>query len=272
MSLTSQQLQRYSRNILLDGVGEQGQKKLLNSSVLVAGAGGLGSPVIAYLAATGVGKIGIVDHDQIEHSNLNRQILHSTADISMHKVFSAKAFVNNLNPDVEVVIYRKKITYDNVRDIIAEYDCVVDCLDTIALSFLLNDASVEVGKAYIHGGVVAFGGQFMTVIPGQTACLRCVFPEIPDDEIDISASDIGVLGAATGVMGSLLATEVFKYLTGLECSVNTLIAYDSIAQTFRHILVNKKNDCPLCAVGKMLDADNYIINDQYDCLDLEMDF
>lgn len=264
MSLTSKQLQRYSRNILLDGVGEQGQKKLLKSSVLVAGAGGLGSPVIAYLAAAGVGKIGIVDYDQIEHSNLNRQILHSTADISMHKVFSAKAFVNNLNPDVEVVIYREKITYDNIRDIIAPYDCVVDCLDTIALSFLLNDASVEVGKAYMHGGVVAFGGQFMTVIPGQTACLRCVFPEVPDDEIDISAAEIGVLGAATGVIGSLLATEVFKYLVGIECSINTLIAYDSIAQTFRHILVNRKSDCPLCSTAKMLPSSQYVLKERYE--------
>lgn len=270
MSLNKKQLQRYSRNILLDSVGEKGQEKLLKSSVLIAGAGGLGSPVIAYLAAAGVGKIGIADFDQIEDSNLNRQILHSSSDVGMDKVFSAKAFVNNLNPDIEVEIYREKITYENVKEIISQYDCVVDCLDSITLSFLLNDACVEMGKAYMHAGVVAYGGQFMTIIPGQTACLRCVFPEIPDENIDLDASDVGVLGAATGVMGSLLATEVFKYLTGLECSINTLIAYDAIAQTFRHILVNKKNDCPLCSVGKMLDAENYVIKDKYDGLELEI--
>ncbi|MGD9581502.1 MAG: ThiF family adenylyltransferase, partial [Vampirovibrionia bacterium] len=267
MVLSKEQQGRYSRNILLENVGEKGQKKLLKSSVLVAGAGGLGSPVIAYLTAAGVGRIGIVDFDQIEASNLNRQILHSRVDIGMHKVFSAKAFVNNLNPDIEVDVYNEKITYENVKKIIEPYQCVVDCLDTIGLSFLLNDACVEMNKTFMHAGVVAYGGQFMTVVPAETSCLRCLFPEQPNENLDVDIMDVGILGAAAGVMGSILATEVFKYLVGLECSTNTLVVYDSISQSFRHIVINKQNDCPVCSKGKMLSEAHYSINDRLEGLD-----
>ncbi|MEW5821969.1 MAG: HesA/MoeB/ThiF family protein [Cyanobacteriota bacterium] len=259
MEFNEEQILRYSRNIALKEIGGKGQEKLLNSSILVCGAGGLGSPVIAYLAAAGVGKIGIVDSDIIHISNLNRQIIHSMKKLEVSKVESAKMFIKNLNPDIKVDIHYERITIDNVVGIMSGYDIIIDCLDTLPLKFLMNDACVEASKPLIHAGIVALGGQTLTVIPGKTACLRCVIPDTPGCGTGPTCSQVGVLGACVGVLGSIQAAEAIKYLLGLPLNTNNLLIYDGLLTTFKNIKVIINKNCPVCSKGKMLSPEEYHI-------------
>lgn len=257
MNLSEEQVTRYSRNIALREVGGIGQRKLLKARILVVGAGGLGSPVLSYLAAAGIGNIGIVDSDTIQDSNLNRQVIHSTKSLGKQKTESAKLYLNNLNPDTKIEIYPLRLHIGNIKEIIKDYDCIVDCVDTLQMKFLLNDACVELNKTFFHAGVVAFHGQMMTVKPGKTACMRCIFPEIPDDDLGPTSAKVGILGSCAGVMGSLLATEVVKYITGNDNITDRLLVYDGISASFKNIKVNKRDDCPVCSKGKMLPDQEY---------------
>lgn len=239
---TKEQSQRYSRHFVLPEIGIFGQEKLLSSSVLVIGAGGLGSNVIMHLAAAGVGRLGIVDGDVVELSNLNRQVIHSTLTLGMSKAESAKRFVSALNPDVKVVALNERLTAQNIAHVINNYDFIVDCTDNFESKFLINDACVLAKKPYCHGGVTGLEGQVMTVLPGGP-CLRCVLGDIPIDAP--TCLDFGVLGAIVGVIGSIQATEAIKYLIGINepCS---LLKFNGKSMKFINIKLKRDPDCPLC--------------------------
>jgi adenylyltransferase/sulfurtransferase len=241
-------LARYSRNIILEEVGVEGQKKLMKSKVLVIGAGGLGSPVILYLAAAGVGKIGIVDFDKVDISNLQRQIIHFTPDIGESKVISAKKKVNLLNPNVEVETYDVLLTSDNIRDIIRDYDFIIDGTDNFRSKFLINDACFFEKKPFSHGGILRFMGQTMTIIPGETACYRCVFDSPPPRNSVPTCSQAGILGSVAGILGAIQATECLKFLIGLEVLRNTILYFDARDFNFRKIRVKRNDNCKLCGV------------------------
>lgn len=246
MKLNDKQLNQYSRNIKLHNFGIEGQEKLLSSAVLVAGAGGLGSPVIEYLAAAGIGRIGIVDCDVLELSNLNRQVIHSVSNIGVKKVISAKNFVGKLNPDVKIEIYPIKLDSNNVIDLISKYDLVMDCLDTLQLTFLLNDACVNSSKPFIHAGVVGYTGQLISIIPKKTACLRCIFPNLTED-LGPTSFDVGILGATAGTLGCLMAIEAIKYFLDMNLTSNKLLVFDSINASFKTLKVNKSANCLVCS-------------------------
>ncbi|MCG8453688.1 MAG: HesA/MoeB/ThiF family protein [Spirochaetales bacterium] len=237
MDFTNDQIQRYSRHILLKDVGGIGQKKLLDSRVLVVGAGGLGSPIATYLAAAGVGTIGIVDADVVDLSNLQRQILHHTADVGKKKVDSAKSTINSLNPDVQVETHPYRLDASNIRSIIREYDFVLEGTDNFPSKFLVNDACILEDKAYNQGGILRFKGQTMTHIPGS-ASYRCVYREPPPPGAVPSCSEAGVLGAIAGILGTIQAAEALKYLTGAGTLLtNRILTFDALAMDFRTIPV-----------------------------------
>lgn len=247
MKLTEEQINRYSRHILLKEVGGKGQKKLLSSRVLIIGAGGLGSPIALYLAAAGIGTIGIADADEVDLSNLQRQVIHFTADVGKAKVLSAKEKMLAINPDLNVITYEAWVTADNIAAIIAEYDFVIDGTDNFAAKFLINDACVLGGKPYSHGGILQFEGQTMTVTPGESACYRCIFPEPPPKEAIPTCSQAGVIGVLPGVLGTLQATEAIKYLLGAGELLNgRLLTYNALRMRFREIPVKKNPKCPVC--------------------------
>ena len=247
MSLSNEQLERYSRNILLKGVGIKGQEKLLSSKVLIIGAGGLGSPAALYLAAAGVGTIGIADKDKVELSNLNRQILHKTNKTGIDKIKSAQETINDLNPDIKVNIYNE-ISPDNISGIISEYDFVIDATDNFDTKFLINDACVINKKAFCHAGVLGFGGQMMTYVPGKSVCYRCVFKEPPKQNCVQTCRQAGILGAVAGVIGTLQATEAVKYILDIgELLTGYLLIYDGLNASFRKVkLPEKAESCPIC--------------------------
>ena len=247
MSLSNKQLERYSRNILLKGVGIKGQEKLLSSKVLVIGAGGLGSPAAMYLAAAGIGTIGIADKDKVELSNLNRQIIHKTNKTGIEKIKSAQETINDLNPDIKVNIYTE-ISSDNISKIISEYDFVIDATDNFETKFLINDACVKGKKPFSHAGIVGFEGQLMTYVPGKSCCYRCIFKEPPAQECVSSCAKDGVLGAAVGVIGTLQATEAIKYILDIgELLTGHLLTYNALTCEFRKIKLPPSNkDCPAC--------------------------
>ncbi|MCK5217826.1 MAG: molybdopterin-synthase adenylyltransferase MoeB [Methanosarcinales archaeon] len=237
---------RYSRHIMLPEVGEKGQDKLLNSKVLCIGSGGLGSPTIQYLAAAGVGTIGIIDDDVVDISNLQRQVIHG-GNIGRPKVASAAAFVERLNPDVTVIPMEIRLDDGNVRDIIPDYDMVVDCSDNFATRFMINDACVLTGTPLSHGSIFKYEGQVITIIPGSGPCYRCIFERPPPNEIELSARKTGVLGVLPGVIGAIQATEVVKYLIGIgELLVGRMLYYDSLYMTFDEINIQKNPKCPVC--------------------------
>jgi len=245
--LTAEQRERYARHLMLEGLGEEGQQKLLGGSVLVIGAGGLGSSVLLYLVAAGVGKVGVVDSDVVELSNLQRQILHSTERIGQLKVASAAATLQPLNPEVTLHAYPLRVAADNIAALINEYDFVIDATDNFESKFLINDSCVAARKAYSHGGILRYNGQTMTIIPGESPCYRCIFPESPDGEDAIACSKAGVLGVLPGIIGTLQATEAIKYLTGVgELLTGRLLTYDSAALKFREIAVRRNPGCPVC--------------------------
>ena len=248
MAMTDEQIERYSRHIILKEVGAKGQKKLLNASVLIIGAGGLGAPAAMYLAAAGVGKIGIVDADEVDLSNLQRQIIHSTADIGKPKVKSAKETMNAMNPDVEVVTYHKFVDSTNIRDLIKEYDFVIDGTDNFPAKFLINDACVKEKKPFSHAGIIRFKGQLMTYVPGQGPCYRCVFKNPPPKDAVPTCKQAGVIGAMGGVIGSLQAMEAIKYIVGVgNLLTGHLLTYDAVNQDFRKIkLPGDTSKCPVC--------------------------
>ncbi|WP_027718041.1 HesA/MoeB/ThiF family protein [Desulfovirgula thermocuniculi] len=238
---------RYHYNILLAGVGEEGQKKLLASSVLLVGAGGLGSPAAYYLAAAGVGRLGLVDPDVVELSNLQRQILHRTADVGRLKVESAREKLLALNPEIEVEVFAARFSPENAASLVGRYDVVIDCTDNFAARFLLNETCLALGRPFVYGGVLAYAGQVMTVVPGKGPCLRCIFPQEPGPEAP-STRELGVLGAVPGVIGALQATEAVKYLLGLgDLLVGRLLVYDALFMSFTEIKVEQNPTCPACA-------------------------
>ena len=245
MDFTEEQIQRYSRHILLQDVGVEGQEKLLNGKVLIIGAGGLGAPVAFYLAAAGVGTIGIIDGDVVDLSNLQRQIIHFTADVDKAKVLSAKEKINQLNPDVKVITYQKLLTAENAFEIINDYDFIVDGTDNFPVKFLINDACVIAGKPFSHGGILRFEGQTLTYVPG-TACYRCLFHSPPPLNAVPTCSQAGVLGAIAGMLGTIQATEVLKYLTGVgDLLTNRLLTFNAKTMDFRTINVKPNETCPV---------------------------
>ena len=236
MKLTNEQLERYSRHIILNEIGGKGQKKLLEAKVLIIGAGGLGSPIALYLAAAGVGTIGIVDADVVDLSNLQRQIIHTTADIGTPKVDSAKATINAINPDVKVITYHEFMTSKNIVDSIKDqdYDFIIDGTDNFPVKFLINDACVFLKKPFSHAGIIRFRGQTMTYVPGEGPCYRCVFETPPPKGAVPSCKEAGVLGAMAGVIGSIQATEAVKYILGIgDLLTGYLLTYDALTMEFR---------------------------------------
>jgi adenylyltransferase/sulfurtransferase len=232
---TTEQLERYSRHILLQDVGVEGQEKLFDAKVLIVGAGGLGAPVSLYLAAAGVGTIGIVDNDCVEVSNLQRQITHFTKDVNTPKVESAAEKMTAINPEVKVHIYQKFLCADNIRDIIKKYDFVVDGTDNFPTKFLVNDACVMENIPFSHGGILRFDGQTTTVIPGESSCYRCAFRNPPPPDAVPTCSQAGVLGAIAGMLGTIQAAETLKYITGVgELLTNSLLTFNAKTMNFRH--------------------------------------
>jgi sulfur-carrier protein adenylyltransferase/sulfurtransferase len=246
-TLTHEQRERYGRHILLPEVGEAGQQKLLESRVLLLGAGGLGSPAALYLAAAGVGTIGIIDMDVVDSSNLQRQILHNTDRIGERKVDSAKKTLTALNPDVNVVTYDVRLGADNVLDIIDGYDVIVDGTDNFPTRYLVNDAALLKCIPVVHGSIFRFEGQVSVFQPYVGPCYRCLLPEPPPPELAPSCSEAGVIGVLPGIIGSIQALEAIKLLLGIgDPLIGRLLAYDALEQSFRTFKVRRDPNCPAC--------------------------
>ena len=247
MAFTNEQLERYSRNIILSEVGVKGQKKLMNAKVLIIGAGGLGAPAALYLAAAGVGTIGIADADEVDLSNLQRQIIHTTADLGKAKVQSAKETMQAINTDITVNTYRTFVAADNVMELIADYDFILDGTDNFPAKFLINDACVLAKKPFSHAGIIRFRGQLMTYVPGQGPCYRCVFKEPPPKDAVPTCSQAGIIGAVAGAIGSLQAVEAVKYLVGAgDLLTGQLLTYDALKMEFRKIKLPWAHNCAVC--------------------------
>ena len=259
MAFSNEQLERYSRHIILKEVGAKGQKKLLNAKVLIIGAGGLGAPCAMYLAAAGVGTIGIADADEVDLSNLQRQIIHSTDDLGKAKVQSAKETMNHLNPDVNVITYRTFVTSENIMDLIKDYDFIIDGTDNFPAKFLINDACVMAKKPFCHAGIIRFKGQLMTYVPGEGPCYRCVFKNPPPKDAVPTCKQAGVIGAMGGVIGSLQAMEAIKYILGQgKLLTGSLLTYDALDMESRKIKLPKNTcNCPVCGdhptITKLID-------------------
>ncbi|MDA8048386.1 MAG: molybdopterin-synthase adenylyltransferase MoeB [Actinomycetota bacterium] len=251
VSLTAEQRNRYQRHILLPEVDVAGQAKLLESKVLCIGAGGLGSPAALYLAAAGVGTIGIIDMDVVDESNLQRQILHNMDRIGERKVDSAKKTLTLLNPDVTVVTYDVRLGADNIIDIFAGYDVILDGTDNFPTRYLVNDASLKLDIPVVHGSIFRFEGQASVYLPHQGPCYRCQVPEPPPAELAPSCSEAGVLGVLPGIIGSIQAMETIKLLLGLgDLLVGRLLAYDALEESFHSFRVNRDPECAACSIPK----------------------
>lgn len=247
MQLNEDQIQRYSRHIILPEVGGKGQRKLLGSKVLVIGAGGLGCPVGYYLAAAGVGTLGMVDNDHVELSNLQRQIAHSTRTLGRPKVQSAAETFEALNPDCKVVQHQMRLNKENILELFRGYDVIVDGTDNFPTRYLVNDACVMLDKPLVSGAILRFEGQVTTIMPHDGHCYRCLFEEPPPPGMVPSCQEAGVLGVMTGVVGGLQATEVIKILLGKgDLLKNSLIVYDALKMTFRKVRVPKNPNCAIC--------------------------
>jgi molybdopterin/thiamine biosynthesis adenylyltransferase len=259
IDFTEEQLERYSRHILLADVGVDGQEKMLQAKVLIVGAGGLGSPAALYLAAAGVGTVGIIDSDTVEISNLQRQIAHFTKDIGVAKVDSAAEKMTAINPDITVRTYREYLCAANIRGIFADYDFIIDGTDNFPTKFLVNDACIFLGIPFSHGGILRFHGQTMTVVPGQSACYRCCFRKPPPPDAVPSCAQAGVLGAVAGMLGTIQAAEALKFITGAgELLTDSLLSFDAKTMTFRKIKLSKQESCPICGrhpeITELVDA------------------
>ena len=259
---TEEELLRYSRHILLKDVGVEGQEKIRNGKVLVVGAGGLGAPVALYLAAAGVGTIGIVDGDVVDLSNLQRQVIHFTGDVGHPKVESARDKMLAINPNVKVNTIREFLMSDNALDIIKDYDFIVDGTDNFPVKFLINDACVMAGKPFSHGGILRFEGQTFTHLPG-TACYRCLFKSPPPANAVPTCSQAGVLGAIAGMLGTIQAAETLKYLTGVgELLTNKLLTFNAKTMDFRKINTRRQASCAICGdnptITELIDYDQAV--------------
>ena len=248
--LTSEEIRRYSRHLALPGIGEVGQRRLKAAQVLVVGAGGLGSPVLMYLAAAGVGRIGVVDGDTVGVSNLQRQIVHGTATLGRAKAESARERLADLNPDVEVVAYPEAFTAENGERIASEYELVVDGTDNFAARYLINDVCLRLGIPFVYGGVFRMEGQASLFCADDGPCYRCVFPHPPPPESVMSCEEAGVLGSVPGTIGTLQATEAVKFILGLGTSLlGRLIVYDAAEMRFEKVALHRNPDCPACGIG-----------------------
>jgi adenylyltransferase/sulfurtransferase len=250
MAITDQQLLRYARHVVLDEVGEEGQEKLLRSKVLVVGAGGLGAPALLYLAAAGVGTLGIVDDDEVDLSNLQRQIVHSTGRVGTAKVESAKAALGEINPEVRILAQRVRLDASNVAALIRGYDLVLDGSDNFKTRYLLNDACYFAKLPLVSAALLRFDGQISTYKAyqeGANPCYRCLFPEAPPADLIPRCEEAGIFGAVAGVVGSLQAVEALKELLGLGESLSgSLLIYDGLGSEFRKIKIPRDADCALC--------------------------
>lgn len=244
--LSSEQKARYKRNIILPGVGEEGQLKLLKAKVLLVGAGGLGSPAAYYLAAAGVGTIGLVDADTVDISNLQRQILHRTADIGRPKVLSAREKLKDLNPELNIEALPARFSEDIAGDLVDRYDIVIDCTDNFDTRYIINETCLSHNKPFVYGGVLSFAGQVMTILPGRGPCFRCLYREAPKANVP-GCAELGILGAVPGIIGTLQATEAVKYIVGLgDLLVGRLMTYDALSATFFEVPLGADTDCPSC--------------------------
>ena len=250
MAFSSEERKRYARHLDLPGFGAHSQERLRAGRVMVVGCGGLGSPALYYLAAAGVGLLGLVDSDQVDISNLQRQILHATPDIGRPKVDSAVGRLRALNPHVRLAPHLDRLSADNARDLFAPYDVILDCTDNFAAKYLINDVCVAMKKPFIHAGISGFCGQLIAVVPGQSACLRCLFPAPPPLAAPESAPSAGPLGAIPGVIGSLQAVEAIKFLAGIGAQLtDVLLTYDGLEVEFRPIHAKRDPACPACGAG-----------------------
>jgi len=247
IEFTDEQIERYSRHIILPEVGGSGQQKMLDARVLLLGAGGLGSPAAYYLAAAGIGNLGIVDFDQVDLSNLQRQIIHSTERIGMLKTESAKKTIQALNPDVNVTLYNEKMDSNNIMSLIKDYDYVVDGSDNFPTRYLVNDACVMKNKTLIHGSIYRFEGQVTVFKPGDGPCYRCLYPEPPPPGMVPNCQEGGVLGVLAGVIGNLQVVEVLKLILGIgKPLVGKLLIYDALNTEFRNLRLRRDVNCPMC--------------------------
>jgi len=246
ITLTPDQVKRYSRHIIMGDVGSKGQRALMGSKALIIGAGGLGSPSAIYLSLAGVGTVGIVDFDVVELSNLQRQVLHHTADVGRPKVQSAVDNIKAYNPDVNVVVHETRLESDNAMEIISQYDLVINGADNFATRYLVNDACYLLNKPLVDGSILIFDGQATVFLPGE-GCYRCLFPSPPPPGMVPNCAEAGVLGALTGLVGSIQATEALKYFLGIGESLSSrLLLIDALSMTFREVRLKKNPKCPLC--------------------------
>jgi len=259
---TEEQVRRYSRHMLLPTVGAMGQKKLLNARVLLLGAGGLGSPAALYLAAAGVGTIGIVDFDTVDLSNLQRQILHRQEEVGKPKVESAMRTLKGLNPDVNVVPFRTRLYSDNVFDIIKDFDYIVDGTDNFQTRYLINDASVMTNKTVIHGSIFQFDGQVTVFKPKEGPCYRCLFPSPPPPGAVPNCAEAGVFGVLPGIVGSIQAVETLKLILGEgDPLIGRLLIFDALAMEFSEVKIRRDPNCPVCGdhptITELIDYDAF---------------
>jgi sulfur-carrier protein adenylyltransferase/sulfurtransferase len=257
--LTAEQKERYSRHLLVPEVGLEGQQKLLDAKVLLIGAGGLGSPAALYLAAAGVGTLGIVDDDEVDLSNLQRQVIHTQARIGEPKVDSAAQTIAALNPDVEVVPYRTRLSKENVLELIADYDVIVDGADNFPTRYLLNDAAVRLRKPVVHASILGFDGQLTVFVPYEGPCYRCLYPQPPPADLAPSCGANGVLGVLPGIMGLLQANEAIKLIIGAgEPLVGRLLLFEALSTQFTTLRVRRDAEgCPVCGDGVDLEGTEF---------------
>jgi molybdopterin/thiamine biosynthesis adenylyltransferase len=240
--LSAEELERYKRQIMIQGLGEEGQEKLKRARVFLAGVGGLGSPAALYLAAAGVGNLRIVDSDVVELTNLNRQILHWTKDVGRNKVDSAGSKLRELNPQVNVETIKERISEDNVRDLLSGYDLIVDAMDNLPTRYLLNQAAMEKKIPLFHGAIRGFEGRAMTIIPGKTACLMCIYQGVNISE------KVPVIGVTPAIIASIQATEAIKYITGIgQLLTNRFLVYDGLNMRFTEVRVSRNPACKHCS-------------------------
>ena len=248
IEFTDEQIERYSRHIILPEVGGSGQQKMLEARVLLLGAGGLGSPAAYYLAAAGIGNLGIVDFDRVDLSNLQRQIIHSTERIGMLKTESAKKTIEALNPDVNISLYNERLDSSNIMNLIEGYDYIVDGSDNFPTRYLVNDACIMRNKTLIHGSIYRFEGQVTVFKPGDGPCYRCLYPEPPPPGMVPNCQEGGVLGVLAGVIGNLQVVEVLKLVLGIgKPLVGKLLIYDALNTEFRNLRLRKDTNCPICS-------------------------
>ena len=253
LELSDRQLERYARHVILDEVGEEGQAKLIAAKVLIVGAGGLGAPLLLYLAAAGVGTLGVVDNDTVDLSNLQRQVIHDETTLGLAKTASAKQRLAHLNPEVRVVEHEERLTAENVERLIADYDIVADGSDNFRTRYLLNDACFKARKILVSAALLRFDGQLSTYkahLGAGHPCYRCIFPDQPPADLIPRCEEAGIFGAVAGVMGCLQATEVLKEILGLGDSLSgRLMIYDALAPAFRTVRIAKDPACPCCGTG-----------------------